>query len=298
MANQWLRLWHDMPNDPKWRTIARISAQPISTVIAVYVHLLVDASRNVTRGHVTVTKEDIASAIDLPEDAISAVLTAMEGRVLSQGRLTGWEERQPKKEDAGDAETGAKSAAERKREQREREKSAGESKQESKLVTDSHDESRNVTLDKDKEEDTDKKDQKKKTCSPVGSRFDEFWSFQLRVVDKKKCRAAWDKRNLDLLADVIIPKAKAYNASIEDVKFCKHPLTWLNGECWNDEILPRQNAPPPKPSKLAQGLETLERMKHGLVQNRNTNGITEAGFARLGVDSTDGDDSGYGRGLA
>ncbi|ENU2244993.1 hypothetical protein ACWNUG_005487, partial [Escherichia coli] len=23
MANAWLRLWHDMPNDPKWRTIAR-----------------------------------------------------------------------------------------------------------------------------------------------------------------------------------------------------------------------------------------------------------------------------------
>ena len=25
MANSWLRLWHDMPNDPKWRTIARKS---------------------------------------------------------------------------------------------------------------------------------------------------------------------------------------------------------------------------------------------------------------------------------
>lgn len=134
--------------------------------------------------------------------------------------------------------------------------------------------------------------------SPVGSKFDQFWACQLRVIDKKKCREAWDKRNLDLLADVIIPKAKAYNESIEDVKFCKHPLTWLNGECWNDEILPRQNAPPPKPSKLAQGLETLERMKHGLVQNRNTNGIAEAGFARLSMDSTDGDDSGYGSGLA
>ena len=25
MANAWLRLWHDMPNDPKWRTIARVT---------------------------------------------------------------------------------------------------------------------------------------------------------------------------------------------------------------------------------------------------------------------------------
>ncbi|EEV0545208.1 phage replisome organizer, partial [Escherichia coli] len=50
MANAWLRLWHDMPNDPKWRTIARVSGQPIATVMAVYIHLLVSASRNVTRG--------------------------------------------------------------------------------------------------------------------------------------------------------------------------------------------------------------------------------------------------------
>ncbi|OVB53206.1 hypothetical protein UQ42_26495 [Escherichia coli] len=51
MANAWLRLWHDMPNDPKWRTIARVSGQPIATVMAVYIHLLVSASRNVTKCH-------------------------------------------------------------------------------------------------------------------------------------------------------------------------------------------------------------------------------------------------------
>lgn len=137
-----------------------------------------------------------------------------------------------------------------------------------------------------------------KAIDRQADRFPEFWECQIRKVERKQCEAIWKKRSLNLQADVIIPAAKAYNASIEDVKFCKHPATWLNGECWNDEILPRQNAPPPKPSKLAQGLETLERMKHGLVQNRNTNGITEAGFARLGVGSTDGDDSGYGRGVA
>jgi hypothetical protein len=67
MSNQWLRLWHDMPNDPKWRTISRISGQPIALVISLYVHLLVDASRNVTRGHVDVTTEDLASALDVTE---------------------------------------------------------------------------------------------------------------------------------------------------------------------------------------------------------------------------------------
>lgn len=58
--------------------------------------------------------------------------------------LSGWEKRQPKREDAGDPESGAKSAAQRKREQREREKAEQEK-------IGCHDESRNVTLDKDKD---------------------------------------------------------------------------------------------------------------------------------------------------
>ena len=99
MANSWLRLWHEMPNDPKWRTIARISGQPISLVQAIYIHLLVSASQNPTRGHVAVKSEDLASALDSDDDAISAVLNAMQGRVLDDDYLTGWECRQTKRED-------------------------------------------------------------------------------------------------------------------------------------------------------------------------------------------------------
>jgi len=139
----WLRLWHDMPNDPKWRTIARVSSQPISLVQAMYVHLLVDASRNVTRGHVTVTKEDIASALDVTDEQVEAVFSAMQGRVLDGDKLSGWEGRQPKREDAGNPESGAKSAAQRKREQRERLKKEAEEKA-------SHDASRTVTTGHDR----------------------------------------------------------------------------------------------------------------------------------------------------
>lgn len=114
MSNSWLRLWHDMPNDPKWRTIARVSGQPVALVQAVYLHLLVDASRNVTRGHVTVTTEDLASALDVTDEQIVNVIDAMQGRVLDGDALTGWDNRQPKREDAGNPERGAKSAAQRK----------------------------------------------------------------------------------------------------------------------------------------------------------------------------------------
>lgn len=121
MANQWLRLWHDMPNDPKWRTVARISKQPVSLVLAVFLHLMVDASRAVTRGHAGVTHEDLASALDCDEQQISAILEAMQGRVLDGMTLIGWDKRQPKREDFGDEERGIKSPAKRKQEQRQRE---------------------------------------------------------------------------------------------------------------------------------------------------------------------------------
>lgn len=144
MSNQWLRLWHDLPTDPKWRTISRISKQPISLVISVYVTLLCDASQNVTRGHADVTAEDIASQLDVTDDEIHSILDAMQDRVLEGKKLKGWDKRQPKKEDQG-SESGARSAAERKRAQREREKNNQE--------FECHDTSRNVTTDKDKDKD-------------------------------------------------------------------------------------------------------------------------------------------------
>lgn len=150
MANSWLRLWHDMPNDPKWRTIARVSKQPISLVQSVYIHLLVSASQNVTRGHADVTTEDLASHFDVTEGEIDAVISAMQGRVLEGDRISGWERRQPKREDHGNPETSAKSAAERKAAQRERERAKSLP---SSGVTNSHDASRKVTTDKDKETD-------------------------------------------------------------------------------------------------------------------------------------------------
>ncbi|WP_244596259.1 DnaT-like ssDNA-binding domain-containing protein, partial [Escherichia coli] len=160
MANAWLRLWHDMPNDPKWRTISRVSGQPIATVMAVYIHLLVSASRNVTtchgvslRGHIDVTTEDLASALDVTEEVIDSILQAMQGRVLDGDLISGWEKRQVLKEDNGNVSQTAKSPAERKRAQREREKLRKQNeggRDESRIC---HDMSRRVTTDKDTDKD-------------------------------------------------------------------------------------------------------------------------------------------------
>lgn len=99
MANQLVRLWIDMPNDPKWRTISRISKQPISLVISLFVHLMCDAANAEKRGVTRCDAEDLASALDVEKEQIEATLNAMNGRVLDGHKLIGWDKRQPLRED-------------------------------------------------------------------------------------------------------------------------------------------------------------------------------------------------------
>lgn len=109
----WVRLWHETPTDPKWRVIAKKSGQSIPAVIAVWNFLMVNASENATeRGRThNWNNEDVAAALDLEDTDIQSILDAMQGKVLEGDKLSGWEKRQPKRED---------SSAERSKEWRER----------------------------------------------------------------------------------------------------------------------------------------------------------------------------------
>ena len=229
----WLRLWHDMPNDPKWRTIARIAAQPIALVQATYLHLLVDASRNVTRGHADVTIEDLASALDVTEEAISAIIDAMQGRVLDGFVVSGWDKRQPSREDAVGVENGAKTAAERKREQRERERDKLKYSQ-------CHEESRNVTQchapDTDTDTDTDKTPSAEKPALIAG--FDEFWTQYPKKVGKGAAESAWKKAHVNgHLSDVLSAldsQKKSDQWAKDGGQYVPNPATWINQKRWLD----------------------------------------------------------------
>lgn len=144
----WVRLWHDMPTDPKWRTIARKSGQPLVCVIAVFNMLMVNASGNADdRGTLrNWDDEDAAAALDMESEAVSLIMAAMQGKVLDGARLTGWEKRQPKREDD--------QAASRKRAQRERERTQADDM--SRTVTHGH----APETDTDTDTDTEKKNSK------------------------------------------------------------------------------------------------------------------------------------------
>lgn len=136
MKADWCRLWHDLPTDPKWRTIAKRANCSISEVIAVFSFALVNASSSEQRGSLQGwSDEDVASALDIETETVTSIREAMQGRVLDGDHLTGWERRQPKREDEG--------AAERKRRSRAKPQEISRSEQDD--VTLSHDVSRTVT---------------------------------------------------------------------------------------------------------------------------------------------------------
>ncbi len=98
--SQWCRLWEDMPNDPKFRVVAKRAGRPVSEVLAVFVHMMTNAANATERGHLDGWHDDaIAIAIDAEPDHVAAIRTAMQGWVLDGDRLSGWEKRQPRRED-------------------------------------------------------------------------------------------------------------------------------------------------------------------------------------------------------
>lgn len=98
--SQWVRLWEDMPNDPKWRVVSLRSGRPLCEVISVFIFMLTNASASSDRGSLeSWDDETVAVALGMEEASVRAIREAMQGKVLNGERLTGWEKRQPKRED-------------------------------------------------------------------------------------------------------------------------------------------------------------------------------------------------------
>lgn len=68
--------------------------------------------------------------------------------------------------------------------------------------------------------------------------FEQFLEAYGKKIDRAGAEKAWSKiKWQDGLLDLIIKQAKAYSNSVSEKQFQKHAATWLNGECWNDEII-------------------------------------------------------------
>ena len=140
----WLRLWHGTVTDTKFLWVARRSGARFGDVMAVWLALLEEASQADQRGDVSgFDAESFDCLLGADDGETLRIMQAMaaKGLIGEDMRLAGWERRQPEREDLGNPATGAMSAAERKRLQRQREKERDTSP----FVTPCHDESRPVT---------------------------------------------------------------------------------------------------------------------------------------------------------
>ena len=97
----WVRLWGDMPTDPKFRVIAKKAGRPLSEVLSVFVFMLTNAGANATeRGELcNWSDEDVAAALDIETEFVASIRDAMQGKTLDGDRLRAWDKRQPKRED-------------------------------------------------------------------------------------------------------------------------------------------------------------------------------------------------------
>lgn len=71
--------------------------------------------------------------------------------------------------------------------------------------------------------------------------FREFWDAYPRNVGKRAAFKAWEKAVKRAPAGVITAGARRFADDPNlpaDRNFIKHPQTWLNGDCWEDEPLP------------------------------------------------------------
>lgn len=77
----------------------------------------------------------------------------------------------------------------------------------------------------------------------AADRFGEFWEAYDKKVERKKAEQKWAAalKKRGVTADLLIEAAATYVAGLKAARkhpeFTKNPVTWLNGECWNDEIV-------------------------------------------------------------
>lgn len=169
----WFRWWHGTVTDPKFQWVARKSGQPLAAVIAVWAALLECAS-TATQCNADATRGNVASfdcndwdvALNLEDGSVSKIFGAMEQKTLiDEKRIVAWESRQPKREDAGNPNTGALSSTERSRLYREKLK---------REATTSNEVQRNATVGNDRVEKI--REEKKEKTDARAARLPADWN--------------------------------------------------------------------------------------------------------------------------
>ena len=88
--------------------------------------------------------------------------------------------------------------------------------------------------------------------------FEAFWKSYPRRVAKGAARKAWDKAIKKTTLENMLKAITEYVAKKPEKIDFKHPATWLNGECWDDEWEPEQPKAPRSAITTASRFTTRE----------------------------------------
>lgn len=120
-----------------------------------------------------------------------------------------------------------------------------------------------VNSNEDSIEDTTKKvkERKESKDNNYTTQFEIFWGAVPSKVDKKKSFKAYKSAIKKIDEDSLLEKIKDYSRLCEvnktELEYIKHPSSWLNGECWENDYTP----PAIKPT-LDEALENVNLMFH------------------------------------
>ena len=233
----WLRWYHGSVTDPKFATVAQRAKTSRANVISVWAYLLETASQTNKRGDVTrCDAEDAAMALDLEKGLVEAIFDAMrKKRLIENGRLAGWDKRQPKREDSN---------RERTRVYRDRlalvtQCDDSVTRKKGPLLTPKK-EAPLIPPKKEHPFTTPKEDSIKNTDSAEMESFlndfNLWWECVPQKIGVGRARRAFKTALKKTDLETLIVGIKKYAKSVADnPEFIAHPATWLNGERWLDE---------------------------------------------------------------
>lgn len=116
-------------------------------------------------------------------------------------------------------------------------------------------------------------------CAPSGARafvypdaFEVWWKAYPRKADKRAALASWRTATRTVPNDVLVMAAERYRDDPNrSEQYTKLPKTWLNSHAWENGPLPPRGGPGGgRPDALAQGLDTVARLRAARTQKIQT----------------------------
>ncbi len=115
--------------------------------------------------------------------------------------------------------------------------------------------------------------------------FDRFYAAYPLHVGKQAARKSFDRemsRGTDL--DTVVAGAERYRDDPNrEASFTKHPATWLNHGCWDDDPLPSRNSETPKVTAPKPKTPNLERAQL-LGELKHLEKINDTGAYKVEID--------------